>query len=227
MRKKSAGKKPVVIVAHPAGTDTESNKDQVEDEDGTADDDVESENGKPEEDSSKKMDTSEIDTANLLGGDPKAPPPKRAAAVDADAKLQKSPAKKPRIVKEEDTSDDAMLATLIKTIYTKVANLERKVEQLLSITSRNTEHVVDLTRLEGKLDAAVATAAAVPIKSETSVVDPKAAVAFVESSLMSATLWPNFGGNEYWISKQRAALGPQGASADVNTVRFFFLMSEL
>ena len=227
MRKKSAGKKPAVIVAHPAGTDTESNKDQVEDEDGTADDDVESENGKPEEDSSKKMDTSEIDTANLLGGDPKAPPPKRAAAVDADAKLQKSPAKKPRIVKEEDTSDDAMLATLIKTIYTKVANLERKVEQLLSITSRNTEHVVDLTRLEGKLDAAVATAAAVPIKSETSVVDPKAAVAFVESSLMSATLWPNFGGNEYWISKQRAALGPQGASADVNTVRFFFLMSEL
>ena len=225
MRKQK--KKPAVIVAHPAGTDTESNKDQVEDEDGTADDDVESENGKPEEDSSKKMDTSEIDTANLLGGDPKAPPPKRAAAVDADAKLQKSPAKKPRIVKEQDTSDDAMLATLIKTIYTKVANLERKVEQLLSITSRNTEHVVDLTRLEGKLDAAVATAAAVPIKSETSVVDPKAAVAFVESSLMSATLWPNFGGNEYWISKQRAALGPQGASADVNTVRFFFLMSEL
>jgi len=222
-------KKPIDISKAKASEiffpDNEKEKDQVDDgEDGSATDDDPPENeNEPPEDTSKKMDTSEIDTANLLG-EPTAPPPKRAAAVEADAKLQKSPAKKPKIVKEEaaPTSDDAM----IKAIYTKVANLERKVEQLLSISSRNTEHVVDLTRLEGKLDAAVATVAAVPIKSETSLVDPKAAVAFVESSLMSATVWPNFGGNEYWISKQRAALGPQGAAPDVTMVRFFFFMSE-
>lgn len=222
MRKKKTTQEKV-IVAHPAENDTDSTKVQVDDEEGTGEDDAESENGKAE-DSSKKMDTSEIDTANLLG-EPTAPPPKRAAAVEADAKMQKSPTKKPRIVKEEaaPTSDDAML----KAIYTKVANLERKVDQLMAISNRNTEHVVDLTRLEGKLDAAVATAAAVPVKSETCTIDSKASVAFVESSLMTATAWPNFGGNEYWISKQRAALGPQGASPDVNTVRFFPLMSEI
>ena len=74
---------------------------------------------------------------------------------------------------------------MMKAIYTKV-------EQLLSIGNRNTEHVVDyLTHLEGKLDVAV------PVKSETSsAVDAKAAVAFVETGVKSATVWPNFGHHE-------------------------------
>lgn len=196
-------------------------KEQVDDnEEGSAqEEDAEDENG-PDGSGGKKMDTSEIDASNLLGSTAQ-PPPKRKAAVAADANLLSSP-KKPKIVKEETvpTSDTC----LIKAMYKKICDLERTCAVIHSIAVRNTEQVVDLTRLEGKLDAAIATPAAVPVKIESSAVDAKASVAFVESAFMTATTWPNFGGNAFWISKQRAALGPHGATEASNSVRFFFFL---
>ena len=193
-------------------------KEQVADnEEGSAqEEDDETEDEKDGSDG-KKMDTSEIDKSNLLGSAAQ-PPPKRKAAVAADASLLSSP-KKPKIVKEETapTSDTG----LIKAMYKKICDLERTCGVMHSIAVRNTEQVVDLTRLEGKLDAAMATPAAVPVKVESSAADAKASVAFVESAFMTATTWPNFGGNKFWISKQRAALGPHGATEASNSVRFF------
>lgn len=215
-------KKPNSKSAEPsseAEAEKDPGKDQVDDgEEGSAqEEDAEDEN-EPDGSGTKKMDTSEIDTANLLGSASQ-PPPKRKAAVAADANLLSSP-KKPKIVKEETvpTSDTC----LIKAIYKKVCDLERTCNVVHSIAVRNTEHVVDLTRIEGKLDAAMAAPAAVPVKAESSAADAKASVAFVESAFMTATTWPNFGGNAYWISKQRAALGPHGATEASNSVRFCF-----
>lgn len=196
-------------------------KEQVDDnEEGSAqEEDAEDENG-PDGSGGKKMDTSEIDASNLLGSTAQ-PPPKRKAAVAADANLLSSP-KKPKIVKEETvpTSDTC----LIKAMYKKICDLERTCAVIHSIAVCNTEQVVDLTRLEGKLDAAIATPAAVPVKIKSSAVDAKASVALVESAFMTAMTWPNFGGNAFWISKQRAALGPHGATEASNSVRFFFFL---
>ena len=215
-------KKKSKVAATEKTTEKEAEKEQVEDnENSDTEDDAVADKGEAIQDGKNKMESSEIDAANLLGPST-APPPKRAASVAADANMR-SPKK--HKVKEEaaPTSDTALL----KAIYNKVVNIDRSVDRLLSIGVRNTEHVVDLTRLEGKLDAAVATAAAIPIKAEASAVDVKAATAFVESALMTATAWPNFGGNEFWISKQRAALGPLGATNEANTVcwlHFFLLL---